>query len=206
MSQFPNLNQATRPLYNFSGACGASAQLLLPIWQTRSYFLFSNTSSHDMTLLFGGATATATLTSGVISSFSVTNAGFGYTYPPLVKFFGGGYPPNGVAAGTEGVGWAAIGAPPPTTSNLPAAKAVLSGGAVASITVLNGGSGFVTAPLVYLENDPRDPVGAAIPTSTVGILIKAGSAPFIMSAEFCTNAQVSLIGTQNDTFACFAAP
>lgn len=206
MSRFPGLVQAPNPLYDFSGACTGAAKLILPIWQTRTYFLFSNASSHDMLLVFGGATATATLTSGVITSISVGNAGFGYTYPPIVEFLGGGYPPNGVSAGTEGVGWAAVGAPSPVTANKPAAVATLSGGAVNAITVQNGGAGFVTAPLVYLRNDPRDPVGAAAPSATVGILVKTGSAPVIMSAEFCTNAQVAVYGTNNDLYACYAAP
>lgn len=206
MSVFPNLNQRPNPVYDFSGACTGAAKLILPIWQTRTYFAFSNASSHDMLLVFGGATATASLTSGKISSISVGNAGFGYTYAPLVKFFGGGYPPNGVGAGTEGVGWAAIGAPSPVTNDKPAAVATLSGGAVNAITIQNGGAGFVTAPLVYLENDPRDPVGAAAPSATVGMLIKSGSAPFIMSAEFCTTAQVAVYGTNNDLYACYAAP
>ena len=159
-----------------------------------------------MLLVFGGATATAALTSGVITSITVGNAGFGYTYPPIVKFFGGGYPQNGVAAGTEGVGYAAIGAPSPITSNKPAAVATLNTGAVNAVTIQNGGSGFAVAPLVYLENDPRDPVGAAAPSATVGILIPPDTAPFVMEAGFCTNAQVAVFGANNDLYACFAAP
>ena len=69
-----------------------------------------------------GATATANVTNGVVTGISVTNLGQGYVAPPYVQILG-----NGAGATAE----ANIG----------------DGGTVGSITVTNGGSGYL--PLQY---------------------------------------------------------
>jgi hypothetical protein len=69
-----------------------------------------------------GATATATVEDGVVTGISVTNLGFGYVAAPYVQILG-----NGAGATAE----ADIG----------------DGGTVGSITVTNGGSGYL--PLQY---------------------------------------------------------
>ncbi len=72
------------------------------------------------------ATATATLTTGAVSSFTVTNGGQGYIAPPEVVISGGG--------GTGATG-----------------TAVLTGGVVTSISVGSGGSGYTSPPTVTLK-------------------------------------------------------
>ena len=75
----------------------------------------------------GGATATATITNGQVTSVTVTNGGAGYdpNNPPSVMFLGGG---PGTGAGATAV--------------------VSAGGVITSVTVTNAGSNYTTAPSV----------------------------------------------------------
>src|SRR2546423_2234597 len=70
-----------------------------------------------------GATATATVTSGFITSATVTDGGAAYTSPPAVTV-------------TDSTGSGAV-----LTANV-------SGGAVTSITVNNPGTGYSASPIV----------------------------------------------------------
>ncbi len=72
------------------------------------------------------ATATAVLTTGAVSSFTITNGGSGYVAPPEVVISGGG------GSGATGT-------------------AVLTGGVVTSISVGSGGSGYISVPTVILK-------------------------------------------------------
>ena len=80
-----------------------------------------------------GATATAVVVGGAVTSITVTAGGSGYTTAPTVSITGGG---GSGAAGT----------------------AVVVGGVVTSITVTAGGSGYTTVPLVaaHLEDPGKD--------------------------------------------------
>lgn len=75
------------------------------------------------------ATAVANVTSGFVTSFTVTDPGNGYVNPPMVSLSGGG----GSGA---------------------AATAVIENGQVAEITVENTGSGYTSAPDVHVEPPP----------------------------------------------------
>jgi hypothetical protein len=136
----------------------------------------------------GTGQATASLTGGAVSSVSVVNAGFGFSKPPLVRFFGGGNawgntsytglaqpggaPPNSVASSTKTVQPLGAGA---------IAHCVMTGSApnmsIASITVDYGGAGYIIAPYVQILNSDLDPNGAAAPAVGVGILLTAGGGP-----------------------------
>lgn len=74
----------------------------------------------------GGATATATITNGQVTSVAVTAGGSGYDVnnPPGVMFLGGG-PGSGAAA-----------------------TVTIAGGAITAVTVTNQGSGYTSAPTV----------------------------------------------------------
>ena len=72
------------------------------------------------------ATATATLVDGFVVAATVTNAGYGYTNTPLVRFIGGG------GSGAQAV-------------------AVVSNGVVVGITITDAGIGYTNAPLVVIE-------------------------------------------------------
>ena len=163
--------QVLLPLYRADGsvAAGGTAQLILPRAAPRSSITIQNTSSTDTIVLeFGSARATATLSGGKVSSITVTNAGFGYTYPPYVRFLGGGNIGNGRDLG---LGYPNQSAP----SNFATAHCVLTAGAVSSIVIDNPGSGYDCAPYVQLLNDPNDNYGCAAPTSSVGYKLAPGA-------------------------------
>lgn len=198
MAQLPGYSGIKRiTTLDFSGtiAAGGTSQLLLPYQPTRSYFLFQNISDTAMYLGVGAPTATASLSSGKVSSVSVVNGGFGFTYPPKVKFYGGSVAVVG-PADSLGSQW----------GNAPADAAVavanLSGNAVNTITVQNGGSGYLVAPYVYLEQDPRDPFGCTNPSATSGIQINAGGS-YIMDASTVTTDPIAVFcATISKAFTC----
>lgn len=136
-------------MYDASGtiATGGTPQLLLPQHQSRSSFFFENTSSANLVLEFGAARATCSLSGDVISSsFTITNAGFGYTKPPVVRFLGGGQPSATAQYGPPGVNTSYVGAAGPgfpSPLHPAAAHAVLTGGAVSSIVLDDPGDDYV---------------------------------------------------------------
>ena len=147
-------------LYSADGSitAGGTPQLVLPRAKSRSYLYFHNLSIDTMYLEFGGARATATLTSGAVTSFTVTNGGFGYVKRPKVWCLGGG-PVEGNADENLGAGlpdW-------PSPGNVASGWATLTAGVVSSIAVQNPGAGYLRAPLVFIENHPADAYGVADP-------------------------------------------
>ena len=185
------------PTYDASGTIttGGTAQRILPFQPTRSYLLVQNTSSANLYLGIGGATATATISSGVVNSISVANGGLGYTYPPIVQFFGGGTV-NAQLGDALGSQWGNAPAVPAQ------AKANLTSNAVSSITILNGGSGYLVAPFVYLQPDPRDPYGAFAPSATAGIVLQPGLG-YVAESSVVTNDPISIFGaTAGQSFVC----
>jgi hypothetical protein len=90
------------------------------------------------------ATATATVSNGSILSYTITNAGSGYTAPPDVTLSGGG-----------GSGAAATATLTPTT--------------IASVTVTNPGSGYFTAPAVTVESGINRAASATLTLMPYGV-------------------------------------
>lgn len=163
--------QVLLPLYRADGtvAAGGTPQLILPRAAPRSSITIQNTSPTDTIVIeFGSARATATISGGKVSAITVTNGGFGYTYPPYVRFLGGGNTLNGrdLALGYPGQY---------APSNYATAHCVLTAGAVSSIVIDNPGSGYDCAPYVQLLNDPNDNYGCAAPTSSVGYKLAPGA-------------------------------
>lgn len=74
------------------------------------------------------ATATATVSDGAVTGFTITNGGSGYTSAPNVTITGAG---TGASA-----------------------TAVVSGGKITSITIVNGGTGYTSAPTVQIDAPP----------------------------------------------------
>ena len=95
--------------------------------------LFSNAPSS----LGTGATATASLTTGGVSSVTVNAAGSGYTQPPTVVFTGGG-------------GSGAL------------AYATVANGTVTGVTVTSAGTGYTSTPTVSFSTVPTDTASAII--------------------------------------------
>ena len=104
----------------------------------------------------GGATATAVITNGAVTSVNVTNGGTGYDVnnPPSVMFLGGG-PGTGAAA-----------------------TVTIVSGAISAVTVTAGGSGYTSAPSVAFAGFAIDmtyvrdlPALESAPNSTNGVLL-----------------------------------
>ena len=194
------------PLFDASGSIttGGTSQLGLAASQSRSYLLVQNLhASQYLYVDFGCARATATLSSGAVASCAVTNGGFGFTYPPLIEFLGGGNGANNMQIGVgqpgfPAPGWSEGGGLPAIAYDRPAkARCVLTGGVVTSIVIDDPGQGYVAAPYVRITNDPRDPVGCIDPyygSVISGIqLVPGGSMTW--ESSVCVTDPVGIWGT-----------
>ena len=194
------------PIYDASGVIVAGAtQLVLPVHQSRAHLFFQNNGTHTMWVEFGSARATATITSGAVSSIAVTNAGFNFTYPPIVRFAGGGDAGNSRYLGLnqpggEGPNSTLIAARPAIAHCVMASSAITLN-KVNTITVDDGGAGYVIAPFVFIYNDQLDPYGCAVPSSGTGIqVLPTGSIYYNGTA--CPTNSMSVFGTAADAFTC----
>lgn len=185
------------PVFDLSGTIttGGTSQLIMPISYSRSSLIIQNISANNMWVEFGGARATATLSSGAVSSCTITNAGFNYTLAPTVVFFGGGNTGNNL----NNSSFLGAGLPDyPSPSDIATGHCVMTGSgsnkSVASIFIDHYGTGYVTAPYVYLLNSPLDPFGSANPFAsgvTSGIqLLPGGDVAY--DGSVCTTDQVSI--------------
>ena len=190
--------QVLTPVYRADGtiASGGTPQLILPRAAPRSYFMIQNTSASDTLYFeFGCARAKATVSNGAITAVTVTNAGFGFTYPPIVKFLGGGNISNGRDLG---LGYPNQSAP----SNFATAHCVLSGGAVSSIVIDNPGSGYDCAPYVQLLNDPNDNYGCAVPSTSSGLKLAPGVIHSMQYSVVTTDSIAVYGATTGDSWYC----
>ena len=228
MKQVGTGNQGVRHfIFDASGTItsGSAPQLLLPEHINRSLFMFTNNSANTMYMEFGGARATATLTSGAVSGTSITNAGFGFSKPPWVRFVGGGAPqgvagparPHAQAAGAVStavefqpnvsfIGSTIPSVDWPSPPNVATGIAVMTGSApnqsVSSIQITNPGSGYLYAPFVWLINSDLDPNGAAIASATSGFAISAGGS-VTFNGTCCPTSAISLFcATSTSAFTC----
>lgn len=200
--------------YYADGVIGSTsaAQLILPEQPSRSSLFLQNTSSHVLWVGFGSARATATLTGAIVTAVAVTNAGFGFSRAPIVTFFGGGiFPQQGqYPANTSYIG---AGGPSFPAPNHPAqAHCVMTGSApnmtVASITVDDGGNGYVIAPYVLISNDILDPNGCFDPSASSGsgFQLAAGQSIYENESVVVTDAISAFCATLSATFACRYTP
>ena len=153
----------------------------------------------------GYGSATATLTSKTVSSIAVNNPGFNYTKPPIIRILGGGLPQTGPGsrAGAPNTSYLGLnqpnGAAPP---NVATAVATLSGGAINAITVVNPGSGYVTAPYVQIISSDLDPYGCAVPSATSGFYLAAGQSKEWNGTACPTDPVAIFSTTQSAPFIC----
>jgi hypothetical protein len=153
--------------------------------------MLQNGGSNPMWIEFGSARATCSLTGTAIStSFTITNAGFGFTKPPTIRFLGGGSAGNSDYLGLNQPNG-------PAPSNVATATCTLSGGAVNAITLSNPGANYVTAPYMFFQNSDLDPYGCAVPAAGTGYLLTA-STPLIFNGTCCTTDAVAVFGTSGD--------
>jgi hypothetical protein len=196
------------PLWCADGTitAGGTPQLVLPQVSFRSLLKLQNLSAQPLYFEFGSARATCAITGGVVTSVTVTNAGFNFTHPPVIQFLGGGKGGNGSYLGLNQPG----GAAPDSTlgAGRPAkAHCVMTGAApnlsVSSITIDDPGAGYVIAPYVFIVDSDLDPYGCAVPSATVGMLLGAGSAPYILDGTSCHTDAISVFGgTTGQNFLC----
>lgn len=122
-----------------------------------------------------------------------------------MQFWGGG----NAFGNSSYTGLAQPGGPPPQSvasaanTKLPLGKpaiahCVMTGSApnrsISSITVDDGGAGYLIAPFVQIINSDLDPNGAAVPSSGVGILLPAGGDPLIWNGTVCPTDPVAIWG------------
>jgi hypothetical protein len=199
------------PLHYADGTIttGGTPQLVLPQHQSRSYLLIQNLSAGSLWFEFGSARATCTISGGAVNSVTVTNSGFNFTDPPVVRFFGGGNAGNSSYLGLNQPGGEAPNSS--LTTGSPAfAQATLSGGSVNAINLIEGptggpkgGAGYVIAPNVFLFDSDLDPYGCATPSATSGLLLTSGSAPYIFNSLNCPTDSVAVYGaTTAQAFVC----
>lgn len=198
----------TDRLFDASGTIttNATAQLVLPVAKIRSSLIIRNNSAVAMYVEFGAARASASLTSGAVSSCAVTNAGFGYSLPPSVTFLGGalGSPGNPQIAPS----YTLAGLPDWTAPSHPAQAHCVMTGAVGSQTVNSividdPGSGYAYPPYVLLINHPNDPYGCAVPSATSGLLLAASGGSYVADSSICTTDQISIVcATSTSAFTC----
>lgn len=191
-------------LYDASGTIttGSTPQLILPKAKSRSSLILENISSANMYFEFGAARATATLASGQITSCAVTNAGFGYSRPPRIRFLGGQDVQQTMPSYTlQGLpDWNS----PSATAR---ARCIMTGSApnmtVASIVIDNPGSNYAYPPYVFIENDVLDPYGCAAPSITSGILLLPSGGSYTPNGTICTTDQISVFcATGGAAFTC----
>lgn len=191
-------------LYDASGAIasGGTPQLILPKAISRSSLIIENISDTNMYFEFGAGRANASLTSGVVSSCSIANAGFGYSLPPKITFLGGQNLQQSMPAYTF------PGSADYISPSHPAqAHCVMSGSApnmtIGSIVIDDPGANYAHPPYVFIQNDPRDPWGCAAPSTTQGILLLAGGGSYTPNGTICTTDQVAVYcATTGKAFTC----
>lgn len=193
-------------LYDASGTItnGGTPQLVLPMSHSRSSLIIENISDTNMIFEFGSARATATLTSGTVTSCAVTNSGFGFSVAPNVIFYGGAYSNINQITPTYSV----AGLPEfPSPSSTAKARCVMTGSApnmsVSSIVIDNPGSRYAYPPYVFLSNNRDDFYGCATPSATSGILLLASGGSYTANGTVCITDQVSVFcSSTGKAFTC----
>jgi len=180
---------------------GNTPQLLLPQRKSCSAFLFQNLSSGALMVQSGVLPATAHLTSGVVSSVTVNDAGFGFNAPPTVLFYGGGNANDPASYGATMPGWPSPMHPAQGIAVIGSSS--ISGSQINSISITDGGSGYLVAPYVFIQALRTDPTGVGIPSATVGILVPGAGGLLSIVDLTCPTSALSVWGaTTGQAYTC----
>lgn len=183
-------------------AAGGTPQLVLPRAAPRSSWVIQNkaTSTGVLTIEYGCARATATISGGVVTGCTVTNAGFGFAYAPLIEFLGGSNLGNGRFLGC---GYPGQNAP----SRIARAHCVMAadglgtgGLKVNSIVIDDPGASYAAAPYVQLLNDGNDPLGCARPAAASGFDLYPGQSWYEAHSVVATESVAVFSPTTNDAY------
>lgn len=105
-----------------------------------------------------GSSAWSAIVGGAVSTtVSVTAAGSGYTYAPVLEFQA---PPAG---GLQATG-----------------HALISGGTISSVIVDNQGAGYLSAPSIYVRTHPQDPSSTITIGSAAAALTGSGTVTAVL--------------------------
>lgn len=203
-------------MFRFDGSATSTVKLVVPRAAARSFFTIQNTgATNALWVDFGSARATATLTSGVVTSLTILNGGFGFTVLPTVRLLGGGSNNNQFQSALSASGWDGRGQldqfpepegynllVTPNTRNRPAnVTAVLTAGVVTSFIINDGGLGYINPPEVIITNHEYDPFGCAdaSKSSGSGFNLAAGQT-LTFNGTFCPTDQVSVYSASGTTY------
>lgn len=179
--------------YDASGTIGTTAAVVLARSQSRSSLFIQNLAATALYVEIDGPRATATISGGAVTGFTITNAGFNYTKAPVVRLLGGGNDLGGGNAVNRS--YLGLNQPNGSSPSRPCrAHAVLTGGAVSSIVIDDPGANYAIAPYVLLFNDDLDPYGCAIPTAAASRVLLTQGASFTWNGTVTPTGPVALLG------------
>lgn len=118
------------------------------------------TSAPTVSASAGASTWQAIVGGAINSTVTITAAGSGYTYAPILLID-----------------------PPPAGGVQATATCTISGGAINAVTVVNQGAGYTTAPNITVLRDPRDTSGSGAVLTVNSTLAGSGT----VTAILCTN-------------------
>lgn len=129
------------------------------------------TSAPVVTASAGGSTWTAIVGGAVSATVTTVTAGTLYTFPPIVLI-----------------------SPPPAGGVQATATCALTSDGVGTVTVVNQGAGYFSAPTITFINDPRDTTGSGAAATTA--LTGSGT----ITAVYCTGRGTPLTAVPTLTF------
>lgn len=180
--------------YDYSGTIttGGVAQLALPQRKSCSFLLVANVSTGILQIQIGVQRAIATISGGAVTGVTVPDAGFGFTKPPAILFGGGGNANDPVTSGGTMPDW-------PSPYNVAQAAPIMgtssiSGQTIASIALITGGAGYLSAPYVHILADRSDPTGVGIASATAGIPLQASGGSYYVNGTACPSTAISIWG------------
>lgn len=178
--------------YSGTITTGGTAQLLLPQRKSCSHLIITNNSIGQLMVQFGVRRGIATLVSGVVTSISVPDVGFGFQLPPVVTLLGGGNSNDPASKGGTMPDW-----PPPVSpaqAHAVMTTSAIAGNQISSIAVDFGGVGYLAAPYVSIVADRVDPTGVGLASGTAGIWLTAAGGQQIWNGTACPTSAISIWG------------